>query len=322
MTEITTTPSGVELRCQEIDENDEELGTYVTYCKQYWGTQMKDYGTSTSPKADEYITYHKREWEEQAKRSEAQDHAEGDASDHAEGDTSEHAGGDTSEHEHGNLVEKDTIMSDEVDELGDNPTLLHSMHSMDIAGQMENSATNADYHEACHLLYAKPQSEQGNVDDSGPLLIRAEYSRIYDQLILLDREKYKAVVTGQPGIGKTWFLYYVLWRLVSDKVPVLWKIRSGIPYILFDEQQAYKVNPDSVSIYSEWKANRKMWILVDSIAYPDGIPSELRELDGPTSMVVYATSPRRSRWKLARQSNISLAIVIMNPWSKWEAELL
>jgi hypothetical protein len=55
-------------------------------------------------------------------------------------------------HEHGNLVEKDTIMSDEIDELEDNPTLLHNMHSMDIAVKMENLATNADYRESCHLL--------------------------------------------------------------------------------------------------------------------------------------------------------------------------
>ena len=153
-------------------------------------------------------------------------------------------------------------------------------------------------------------------------LIRAEYSRIYDRLILLDDKDYKAVVTGQPGIGKTWFLHYVLWRLVSYKVPVLWKVEAGFPYILFDERQAYMVNPNDVGAFCRREANRKMWILVDSVAYPDGIPDELRRLGGPTSMVVYVTSPRYSRWRLARQSNISLAIVIMNPWGKWEAELL
>ena len=94
-------------------------------------------------------------------------------------------------------------MSDEIDELGDNPTLLRSMHSMDIAGQMENSATNADYHELCHLLYAMPESEPGLFMDQDPLLIRAEYSRIYDRLVLLHEKEFKAVITRQSSIGKT-----------------------------------------------------------------------------------------------------------------------
>ena len=142
MTEITTTPSGVELRCQEIDESDKELGTYVTYCKRYWGSQMKDYGDTTCPEADKYINDNKETWEEQAKQSKTQDYSKGEMSNH----------------DNRSLVERDTIMSDEIDELEDNPTPLHSMRSMDIAGQMENFATNADYYDSCHLLYAMPES--------------------------------------------------------------------------------------------------------------------------------------------------------------------
>ena len=58
-------------------------------------------------------------------------------------------------------------MLDEIDELAENSTLLRSMHSMDNAGQMENFATNADYHESCHLLYAMPESEEDEYE--GPL---------------------------------------------------------------------------------------------------------------------------------------------------------
>jgi hypothetical protein len=214
-------------------------------------------------------------------------------------------------------------MSDEIDELEDNPTPLHSMRSMDIAGQMENFATNADYYESCHLLYAMLESAQDKLKFKGPILIRAEYSRIYDRLMRLHKKEFKAVITGQPGIGKTWFLYYLLWRLVSNKVPVLWKVKSTIvPYILFDGHQAYMVEQNHVDSYNQNIVNKKMWILIDSNASPKHIPDEVMPLGGPSAMVVYATSPRYSRWRLVRQSNISLAIVIMNPWSKWEAELL
>ena len=82
------------------------------------------------------------------------------------------------------------------------------------------------------------------------------------------------------------------------------------------------VEPNHIDSHNQKKANPKMWILIDSVASPEAIPDEVMPLEGPSPMVVYSSSPRHSRWKLVRQSNISLAIVIMNPWSKWEAELL
>ena len=103
MTTVTETPSGIHLECQEISETNLKLGSYVAYCKRFWGTEMKDYGSTTCPEADKYINDNKLVWEAQAKQSKTQDHAEGD----------------TLEHEDGSLVERDTIMSDEIDELGD-----------------------------------------------------------------------------------------------------------------------------------------------------------------------------------------------------------
>ena len=80
MTRFITTPSGVSLDCQEIYENDPELGYCVSYCKRYWG-KPRDYGTSTSPEADEYIDRYNSVWREQARRSETQDDFEGDKED-------------------------------------------------------------------------------------------------------------------------------------------------------------------------------------------------------------------------------------------------
>jgi hypothetical protein len=72
MTDITT-PSGIIIPCEKIDENDRHLGHFVTYRKRYWDTQMEDYGTSTCPKADEYIDDHNLAWKEQAERSKTKD---------------------------------------------------------------------------------------------------------------------------------------------------------------------------------------------------------------------------------------------------------
>jgi hypothetical protein len=93
-------------------------------------------------------------------------------------------------------------------------------------------------------------------------------------------------------------------------------------YVLFDQQQVYKVDPQDVGLELLRPESQRAWILVDALACPGGIPFELLSEGGPTSMFVYSSSPCRSRWRLANQSNIPLSVIIMNPWSKWEAELL
>jgi hypothetical protein len=117
-------------------------------------------------------------------------------------------------------------------------------------------------------------------------------------------------------------MHYLLWRLVCNEVPVLYRVDPGFEkYILFDQKQAFLVLPENLT-GGVLKLNRNMWILVDAIASPNGIPAQFLIPRGPKAMFVYSSSPRRSRWSLANQSNIYLKTLIMNPWSKWEAELL
>ena len=117
-------------------------------------------------------------------------------------------------------------------------------------------------------------------------------------------------------------MYYVLWRLVCDEVPVLYRLDPSFEkYVLFDQKQAFLVLPEKIT-GGVLKLNIKLWILVDAIASPNSIPRQLLIMRGPRAMFVYSSSPRRSRWKLTAQSNIYVKTLIMNPWSKWEAELL
>jgi hypothetical protein len=120
------------------------------------------------------------------------------------------------------------------------------------------------------------------------------------------------------------FLHYVLWRLVCDRVPVLYKVSPGLgPYILFNEQKAYIVEAKDLGEAELHNSeNKQMWILIDAMAFPNGIPPEFLLNDGPLPMLVYASSPQPSRWEDTIHSNISIRTIIMNPWSKWEAELL
>ena len=170
MSQKITTLSGIRIRCQKIRESDDDFGHLVTYCERYWGTQMMDCGSSICPEADKFIDRNRLAWKKQAGR---------DASEHKDLE-------DRTPDEDG-----DTRMIGAIDGA--------------LEDQMENSATRADYHESLCLLYATPYAEEckrrsvGFYDD--PILIRADYSRMYDQLMQAHNQRHKAVVTGQPGIG-------------------------------------------------------------------------------------------------------------------------
>jgi hypothetical protein len=120
------------------------------------------------------------------------------------------------------------------------------------------------------------------------------------------------------------FLRYALWRLVCEKVPVLYKVNPGSdPYILLDQQQAYIVETkDFGEDELHDSENKQMWILIDATAFPSGIPPEFLLDGGPLPMLVYSSSPQPFRWKATYNSNMSMRTIIMDPWSKWEAELL
>ena len=166
---IEITPSGLSITCQEIGESDKKNGHFVTYCKRYWGTQMKDYGSFICLEADRFIDRNKFAWKKQAER-------------------------DASEHED---------LEDRTPDEGGDARMIGVLEE----DQMENSATRADYHESFRLLYATPFAELYQrhsaeiclYDD--PILIRAEYIRMYDQLMQEHDQGHKVVITGQPGIG-------------------------------------------------------------------------------------------------------------------------
>jgi len=97
---------------------------------------------------------------------------------------------------------------------------------------------------------------------------------------------------------------------------------SWDPYILLDDQKAYKVDVSDLALYELQKSeNQQMWILIDTMAFPDRIPPEFLFGDGPRPMLVYSSSPQCSRWKVERY-NMDITTIVMNAWSKWEAELL
>ncbi|KAH9972535.1 hypothetical protein BGW80DRAFT_356581 [Lactifluus volemus] len=161
-----------------------------------------------------------------------------------------------------------------------------------------------------------PESPRLPIIDSSwsQLLIRAEYLRIYNWV----EEKYNdgtenrppaVVVTGQPGIGKSYWAYYALRRRLGDKSDTLW----------YQASESYLFCSEGVLIVpAEFlfrKFSERIWTLIDSSQSPGGIPIKL--LDGV--FPIYLTSPERARWSTLAQS-WSDHRAIMNPWTRAEVK--
>ncbi|KAH9974969.1 hypothetical protein BGW80DRAFT_1169885 [Lactifluus volemus] len=146
------------------------------------------------------------------------------------------------------------------------------------------------------------------------LLIRAEYLRIYNWVEEMYDEgtpnrPAAVVVTGQPGIGKTYWAYYALRRRLGEKSDTLW----------FQASESYLFCSEGVLIvpadFLFRKFSSRIWTLIDSSESPSGIPIELR----PGVFPIYLTPPTRASWSKLAQSWSDYR-AIMNPWTKAEVE--
>ncbi|KAK2462507.1 hypothetical protein APHAL10511_005477 [Amanita phalloides] len=154
----------------------------------------------------------------------------------------------------------------------------------------EEEESDGDIIEGCYSL------EIDIMDFEFPRIwIRAEYIRIYDALEAHYRKSAypylpsAVVITGQPGIGKSVWIYYALRRRLAERKPVIWYLDQT--RYLFVEEGVYKV-PD------EFKASHFqvfIWTLVDSDEAKDGVPNHLVTRHTRHS-VIYCTSPSRDRW--------------------------
>ncbi|KAF8518633.1 hypothetical protein BU17DRAFT_90687 [Hysterangium stoloniferum] len=127
------------------------------------------------------------------------------------------------------------------------------------------------------------------------ILVRAEYIRVFDAVKAVYEEfhdKRLAMVTGQPGIGKTLWIRYALRRCLGEKQPVVW-YRAGNCYF-FSESGLDIINP-----LLHQSGTKHTWCFK---LFP-----------------IYVTSPEQERWRKLRQLRIPTRI-IMDPWTLEEIE--
>ncbi|KAG2782052.1 hypothetical protein Pcac1_g8388 [Phytophthora cactorum] len=119
------------------------------------------------------------------------------------------------------------------------------------------------------------------------LYVRCSYKSIAAQALTKvdpNRRKY-AVITGTPGIGKSVFVYYVMWRLIKDKKRVLFITRQ--PPIYFDGSTIHECKQLPYSGNQQfWSPD--LWCLVDSVD-----PTNVAGMPIECCSVLLASTPRR-----------------------------
>ncbi|KAH9164837.1 hypothetical protein EDB89DRAFT_385511 [Lactarius sanguifluus] len=158
----------------------------------------------------------------------------------------------------------------------------------------------------------------GYPDEHG-LLVRPEYDVAWDDFDY-DTARKKGqrgvVVTGQPGIGKTCFLYYLLFRLLSEGTPV--SLQRSNHILVFQDDGVYRypqdAEPDCLPA--------RTWALSDSghrAKQPCDVFFDATEQYA--AWIIQTTPPLEERWReWAKQ--LTAVTFVMNGFSAAEITAL
>ncbi|KAK2465766.1 hypothetical protein APHAL10511_002310 [Amanita phalloides] len=180
--------------------------------------------------------------------------------------------------------------------------------------------------EKCAILVgdAHIQHEFEPLDRSkGWMIIREEYATIYSRLSgLFEAKGSGAVLTGNPGIGKSYFAVYALLRRMTEAKTTLFTTSSGFSYLFHETGIRRKIKalvmPDDLPDEGVNDRTSRAWSLIDGAA--DRSP-EVSTLTRARLFVLITCSPKEERYKEWRKQTGGLRWV-MNPWSKEELHAL
>ncbi|KAF9493729.1 hypothetical protein BDN71DRAFT_1449988 [Pleurotus eryngii] len=133
----------------------------------------------------------------------------------------------------------------------------------------------------------------------GKLYIREHYVRLYARLCDLATARGGVVLSGQPGAGKTYYLFFLLLKKLAKGEPVLFSLRKR--EVLYFSSGGVQSNIDITSLsvrplipHSRDVADRT-WALINS-DQGDGLPPPDALLEN-FIFTFQASSPRTSRYK-------------------------
>ncbi|KAF0473030.1 putative crinkler family protein [Gigaspora margarita] len=108
--------------------------------------------------------------------------------------------------------------------------------------------------------YLLGKDEQGS--NISTLFIRKCYHHLCN--IIFESKKTRWRITGNPGIGKTFFGFYLLYLLSQQRKTVVYHIHSKPP-ILFSEEGVFSHNVDNINAFKDYLANEEVWYIVDDL---------------------------------------------------------
>ena len=140
------------------------------------------------------------------------------------------------------------------------------------------------------------------------MYIRDDYVGLWSEIQrLMSSGLSRIVVSGNPGIGKSWFGLYVAYQLLSRKSPpvIVWEARlSGTRTLIRDG----RVLDGSLDDFRTELSNTSAWYLVDEAIFPGAMRVEANTL--------VFSSPKRDNYRLTLKASAS-TIRYLPPWS-WE----
>ncbi|KAI0801533.1 hypothetical protein C8Q74DRAFT_1215090 [Fomes fomentarius] len=156
-------------------------------------------------------------------------------------------------------------------------------------------------------------------ESKGLLLVRKEYAAMYARLVDASRRNWMppgVVVSGQPGIGKSYFAVYVLLRRLTDKEPTLFSTSSGTTF-LFDVSGVRKRPSKTIDASDVFELlglkdedEARIWSLIDPGRKVEPIRNRLTNFG--FFYAVFA-SPNETRYKDLLNKD-GAPLWIMSPW--------
>ena len=120
--------------------------------------------------------------------------------------------------------------------------------------------------ESKSILQFKSNNPLSSQDPNTPrdkMFVRQDYVDLWD-LMLKSPSKMKGsgrfIITGTPGVGKSMFLFYILWMLSKDPVArdagIVYTTKNGDHYIFSDEVVLGPFKDDTIPIFRHIIGNR------------------------------------------------------------------
>ncbi|KAH9074236.1 hypothetical protein EDB83DRAFT_1946033 [Lactarius deliciosus] len=140
------------------------------------------------------------------------------------------------------------------------------------------------------------------------LLVRQEYDVAwgdFDYDTAKSKGRGGVIVTGQPGIGKTCFLYYLLFRLLSEGTPVSLQLA---PYVLvFRDDGVYRHSQESEPDYLPTGT----WALSDAGHLDEKPCTAYKGAAGrQIAWIIQTTSPSEDRWRQWKKQYTAVVFVM------------